>query len=388
MYCPRASEPHPAARAPALRPPPAATAQHAARRGTAAGPGAREAAPAPCTRYVPICSAQSAGSPQRSSETPSDGSLCQRRVLVARQTAIAEHLTVKPRRTRTPTRRRVPRATRRVGADRTRLGSSASRLKIPVAGRPRSQAMAEHAALAATAPPTPSPADAEVLFARQPILDADCRLAGYELLYRGEGGSESPARGDLARRGLRAERPRPAPGHRRRARVPERHHRVPARDGPAAVRPRRRRPGDRRRPPARRPAARAPRPPAPARLHARPRRLRRPAVGRPAAGLRDARQGRPRNLEPVRPRADRLAPARPRHQADRQRRRRPHRPRPLRRRRLRALPGRLRLPPARGRRPQRPDRVDRRAAPRRRASAPATRATSTSWRRRSRWTRA
>jgi EAL and modified HD-GYP domain-containing signal transduction protein len=52
--------------------------------------------------------------------------------------------------------------------------------------------MAEHAALAATAPPTPSPADAEVLFARQPILDADSRLAGYELLYRGEGGSESP----------------------------------------------------------------------------------------------------------------------------------------------------------------------------------------------------
>jgi c-di-GMP phosphodiesterase len=52
--------------------------------------------------------------------------------------------------------------------------------------------MAEHAALAATAPPTPSPADAEVLFARQPILDADSRLAGYELLYRGDGGSESP----------------------------------------------------------------------------------------------------------------------------------------------------------------------------------------------------
>jgi EAL and modified HD-GYP domain-containing signal transduction protein len=52
--------------------------------------------------------------------------------------------------------------------------------------------MAEHAAMAATAPPTPSPADAEVLFARQPILDADSRLAGYELLYRGEGGSESP----------------------------------------------------------------------------------------------------------------------------------------------------------------------------------------------------
>ncbi|WP_027007583.1 EAL and HDOD domain-containing protein [Conexibacter woesei] len=31
-----------------------------------------------------------------------------------------------------------------------------------------------------------------MLFARQPILDADSRLAGYELLYRGEGGSESP----------------------------------------------------------------------------------------------------------------------------------------------------------------------------------------------------
>jgi EAL and modified HD-GYP domain-containing signal transduction protein len=52
--------------------------------------------------------------------------------------------------------------------------------------------MAEHVAFAATATPTPSPADAEVLFARQPILDADSRLAGYELLYRGEGGSESP----------------------------------------------------------------------------------------------------------------------------------------------------------------------------------------------------
>jgi EAL and modified HD-GYP domain-containing signal transduction protein len=50
----------------------------------------------------------------------------------------------------------------------------------------------EHAALAATAPPTLNPADAEVLFARQPILDAESRLAGYELLYRGEGGSESP----------------------------------------------------------------------------------------------------------------------------------------------------------------------------------------------------
>ncbi|HWH94811.1 MAG TPA: HDOD domain-containing protein [Baekduia sp.] len=52
--------------------------------------------------------------------------------------------------------------------------------------------MAEHVATAATAPPAPNPADAEVLFARQPILDADSRLAGYELLYRGEGGSESP----------------------------------------------------------------------------------------------------------------------------------------------------------------------------------------------------
>jgi EAL and modified HD-GYP domain-containing signal transduction protein len=52
--------------------------------------------------------------------------------------------------------------------------------------------MAEHVALAATEPPTLVPADAEVLFARQPILDVDGRLAGYELLYRGEGGSESP----------------------------------------------------------------------------------------------------------------------------------------------------------------------------------------------------
>src|SRR3954454_17157039 len=52
--------------------------------------------------------------------------------------------------------------------------------------------MAEHVALAATEPPAPSPADAEVLFARQPILDVDGRLAGYELLYRGDGGSESP----------------------------------------------------------------------------------------------------------------------------------------------------------------------------------------------------
>ena len=52
--------------------------------------------------------------------------------------------------------------------------------------------MAERVALAATEPPAPSPADAEVLFARQPILDVDGRLAGYELLYRGDGGSESP----------------------------------------------------------------------------------------------------------------------------------------------------------------------------------------------------
>src|SRR3954447_5203592 len=51
--------------------------------------------------------------------------------------------------------------------------------------------MAEHLTLAATAPPTAETHDAEVLFARQPILDADSRLAGYELLYRGEG-SESP----------------------------------------------------------------------------------------------------------------------------------------------------------------------------------------------------
>jgi EAL and modified HD-GYP domain-containing signal transduction protein len=48
--------------------------------------------------------------------------------------------------------------------------------------------MAEHLATAATAPPA---RDAEVLFARQPILDRDGRLAGYELLHRGEG-SESP----------------------------------------------------------------------------------------------------------------------------------------------------------------------------------------------------
>jgi c-di-GMP phosphodiesterase len=53
--------------------------------------------------------------------------------------------------------------------------------------------MAEPIAFAATAPPAPQTlVDAEVLFARQPILDAGSRLAGYELLYRGEGGSESP----------------------------------------------------------------------------------------------------------------------------------------------------------------------------------------------------
>jgi EAL and modified HD-GYP domain-containing signal transduction protein len=52
--------------------------------------------------------------------------------------------------------------------------------------------MAEHVAEAATAPPAPTSTDAEILFARQPILDADSRLAGYELLYRGDGGSESP----------------------------------------------------------------------------------------------------------------------------------------------------------------------------------------------------
>jgi EAL and modified HD-GYP domain-containing signal transduction protein len=51
--------------------------------------------------------------------------------------------------------------------------------------------MAEHLSLAATAPPSAPAPDAEVLFARQPILDADSRLAGYELLYRGEG-QESP----------------------------------------------------------------------------------------------------------------------------------------------------------------------------------------------------
>jgi c-di-GMP phosphodiesterase len=44
--------------------------------------------------------------------------------------------------------------------------------------------MAEHLATAESALP---PGEIEVLFARQPILDADGRLAGYELLYRGEG---------------------------------------------------------------------------------------------------------------------------------------------------------------------------------------------------------
>src|SRR4051794_8218065 len=39
--------------------------------------------------------------------------------------------------------------------------------------------------------PSASTGEAEVLFARQPILDVQGRLAGYELLYRGEG-SESP----------------------------------------------------------------------------------------------------------------------------------------------------------------------------------------------------
>jgi c-di-GMP phosphodiesterase len=51
--------------------------------------------------------------------------------------------------------------------------------------------MAEQTLPAATVPPAPSPSDVEVLFARQPILDRDSRLAGYELLYRGEG-QESP----------------------------------------------------------------------------------------------------------------------------------------------------------------------------------------------------
>jgi EAL and modified HD-GYP domain-containing signal transduction protein len=44
----------------------------------------------------------------------------------------------------------------------------------------------------ATAESTSPVSETEVLFARQPILDVDGRLAGYELLYRGEGGSESP----------------------------------------------------------------------------------------------------------------------------------------------------------------------------------------------------
>jgi EAL and modified HD-GYP domain-containing signal transduction protein len=57
--------------------------------------------------------------------------------------------------------------------------------------RPITGEMAEHLTLAATAPPSAPPHDAEVLFARQPILDAASRLAGYELLYRGEG-HESP----------------------------------------------------------------------------------------------------------------------------------------------------------------------------------------------------
>lgn len=52
--------------------------------------------------------------------------------------------------------------------------------------------MAELSSPAVMAPPAASPVtEAEVLFARQPILDADSRLAGYELLYRGEG-QESP----------------------------------------------------------------------------------------------------------------------------------------------------------------------------------------------------
>jgi EAL and modified HD-GYP domain-containing signal transduction protein len=52
--------------------------------------------------------------------------------------------------------------------------------------------MAEHLATVAAAPSvSPTASEAEVLFARQPILDADSRLAGYELLYRGEG-SDSP----------------------------------------------------------------------------------------------------------------------------------------------------------------------------------------------------
>jgi len=38
----------------------------------------------------------------------------------------------------------------------------------------------------------PTALDIEVLFARQPILDAGGRLAGYELLYRGDSPAESP----------------------------------------------------------------------------------------------------------------------------------------------------------------------------------------------------
>jgi EAL and modified HD-GYP domain-containing signal transduction protein len=38
----------------------------------------------------------------------------------------------------------------------------------------------------------PTALDVEVLFARQPILDASGRLAGYELLYRGDSTAESP----------------------------------------------------------------------------------------------------------------------------------------------------------------------------------------------------
>jgi EAL and modified HD-GYP domain-containing signal transduction protein len=51
--------------------------------------------------------------------------------------------------------------------------------------------MAEHLTLAPSAPPLDGGHEAEVLFARQPILDVESRLAGYELLYRGEG-QESP----------------------------------------------------------------------------------------------------------------------------------------------------------------------------------------------------
>jgi EAL and modified HD-GYP domain-containing signal transduction protein len=51
-------------------------------------------------------------------------------------------------------------------------------------GRPTKQAMAEQ--LVHAGPPPAAP-DIEVLFARQPILDVQGRLAGYELLYRGDG---------------------------------------------------------------------------------------------------------------------------------------------------------------------------------------------------------